>query len=418
MSPADAHRRRFILLSSLRWVGTGCVIPTLVVLMQSRGLTLAQIGVAAAAQGVLVLLLELPTGGLADTLGPRRVLLTSGAVESLALVLFIAADSFLLFAVAWGVMGVSRALDSGPLEAWYVDRALRLDEAADIERGIAHGGAALSIAISGGALLAAFLVTIGPIAGIDALVLPVIAGLCFSVANVVAVSRLVTDDPARHGGRAREAVRETPTAVRDGLSIVRESPGLRALVLIELLWGAGLVGVEFLSGPRLVEVLGSPEQGVAVLGVTAAVAWSISGLGAAGTGTLVRWCRTPARAGVVTRIVQAAAVALMAVVAGPVGLITGYLAFYLVHGAANAVHYGMVHRLVDEGRRTTILSVSSLVARLGGTAADIGLGVVAAGPGLGTAFALCAILLLAGAPLYPVAGRELAARNQDARAGP
>ena len=44
MSPADAHRRRFILLSSLRWVGTGCVIPTLVVLMQSRGLTLAQIG--------------------------------------------------------------------------------------------------------------------------------------------------------------------------------------------------------------------------------------------------------------------------------------------------------------------------------------------------------------------------------------
>ena len=93
MSPADANRRRFILLSSLRWVGTGCVIPTLVVLMQSRGLTLAQIGVAAAAQGVLVLLLELPTGGLADTLGPRRVLLASGAIESLALVLFIGAES-------------------------------------------------------------------------------------------------------------------------------------------------------------------------------------------------------------------------------------------------------------------------------------------------------------------------------------
>ncbi len=408
MSPAEDLRRRFLVLSALRWLGVGCTIPTLVVLMQDRGLSLAQIGVAAAFQGVVVLLLELPTGGLADTLGPRRVLLVSAAIQAVALGLFIAAESFVVLAAAWAVMGVSRALDSGPLEAWFVDRSLRLDREADIERGIAHGGAALSTAISAGALLAALLVTIGPLGGIDALVLPMVAALVLTVVNVVAVARLVTDDPDRHGGSARHAVRDVPTAVREGVGVVRASTGLRALVLIEVFWSAGLVGVEALSGPRLFEVLGDPEEGVAVLGVTAAIGWSISGAGAAATGTLVRWCGSPARAGVVTRFVQAGAVALMAVVAGPVGLVTGYLGFYLVHGAANAVHYGMVHRLVDEGRRTTVLSTSSLAARLGGTVADVALGIVATGPGIGVAFAVSALLLLAGAPLYPVAGRARA----------
>jgi hypothetical protein len=95
----------------------------------------------------------------------------------------------------------------------------------------------------------------------------------------------------------------------------------------------------------------------------------------------------------------------MASVAGPVGVVTGYLGFYLVHGAGNAVHYGMVHRLVDSGRRTTVLSVSSLMARIGAAASDAGLGFVATGLGIGPAFGVAAVLLLAGAPLYRVAGR-------------
>jgi MFS family permease len=391
-------RRRFVLLSFLRWFGVGAMIPTTVILFQSRGLSLAQIGVAAAAQSVVVLVLELPTGGLADTLGARRVLLLACTFDLLALGLVLAADTFLLIVLAWGVMGIFRALDSGPLEAWYVDRALAHDPDADIERGIAHGGAAISAAIAAGALIAALLVTVGPI------VLPVAFALVLRVVDMAAITRFVSDEHLDRRG-AREAVADIPTVVRSGLDLVRASTALRALILVELTWSAGMVAVEGLSGPALFEAFGDPEQGVAVLAITAAAGWGLSAVGSASTPRFVDWCGSPARAGIASRLIQGGAVVVMAAIAGPAGVVTGYLAFYLVHGAANAVHYGMVHRLVDDGRRTTVLSLSSLVARVGAAAADAGLGVVATAASLDVAFGIAALLLVAGAPLYRVAGR-------------
>ena len=401
--------RRFLVLSALRWLPTGLLIPVTAVFMLERGLSLAQVGLVAGAQGVAVLLLELPTGGLADSLGRRRVLLLVGALDVVALALFVTSHSLVAFAVAWLVQGAFRALDSGPLEAWYVDESLAGDAGADIERGIARAGTVVGIAISAGALGAAGLVATGRAVGTDALVLPVVAALVLRIVDLAAVAALLDE--------ARDVVAESVRgAVRSGLRVVRRGRALRALVTVELVWGAGLVGVELLSGPRLAELFGNAEDGVVTLGVTAAIAWTISGLGSAATGWLVVRCGSPAMAGVATRVAQGLAVAVMAVVVGPAGLVAGYLAFYLVHGAANAVHYGMVHRLVGPGERATVLSVSSLTARIGGTAADVGFGALAAGAGISAAFWTSALLLVAGAPLYVIAGRAHDG-GRDARDG-
>ena len=90
----------------------------------------------------------------------------------------------------------------------------------------------------------------------------------------------------------------------------------------------------------------------------------------------------------------------MAVLAGPAGLLLGYLAFYLVHGPSNAVHYGMVHRLTDAEHRTAMVSVNSLTSRVGAFAGGLGLGAVAESAGIPAAWVGAAILLAAAAPLY------------------
>ena len=73
--------RRFVALNALRWLPTGLLIPVTAVLMQSRGLSLAQIGLVMAVQGAVVIVLELPTGGLSDALGRRPVLLVASALD-------------------------------------------------------------------------------------------------------------------------------------------------------------------------------------------------------------------------------------------------------------------------------------------------------------------------------------------------
>src|SRR3712207_7579714 len=58
-------------LTVLRWLPVGFQAPITVLLAQSRGLSLAEIGLLFTVHGLVVVALELPTGGLADVLGRR-----------------------------------------------------------------------------------------------------------------------------------------------------------------------------------------------------------------------------------------------------------------------------------------------------------------------------------------------------------
>ena len=399
--------RRFVALNALRWLPTGLLIPVTAVLMQSRGLSLAQIGLVMAVQGAVVVVLELPTGGLSDALGRRPVLLAASALDVVSVLLLLTAHSPGAFMLATAVQGVFRALDSGPLEAWYVDTSLRLDPHAVIERGLGHGASAIGLAISAGALASAGLTSLPAIGGVDPLAVPLAVALGLRVIDMGALVLLVTEDGARLDlATARAGATAAPAIVRSTVRLVRRSPALTALVAVELLWGAGIVAVEMFSGPRMVELLGDPERGVAVFALAASAGWSISAVGSAASGRLTALLGGgPARVGAVLRVVQGAAVAVMALVGGPLGLVTGYLGFYLVHGSANVVHYGMVHRLVDDDHRTTVISANSLAARLGAIAGTAGLGALATGAGIPVALGVAAAALAAAAPLYRVAGR-------------
>jgi DHA1 family tetracycline resistance protein-like MFS transporter len=188
---ATRARRRFLLLRGLRWLPTGLVMPVMVLLLLDRGFSLAQIGLITAAQGFAVLLLELPTGGLADSLGRRRMLLVASAFQIASLGLFIVADTLVALSVVFALQGVYRALESGPLDAWYVDTAQAADADADIERGLAQGGVVLGMAITLGSLASGGLVALGPIAGLDPLLLPLLTSLALEIVHLVAVALLM-----------------------------------------------------------------------------------------------------------------------------------------------------------------------------------------------------------------------------------
>lgn len=70
---------RYHVLLALRFAPTGLTITVFVLLLRERGLTLAEIGIGTAAQGLVMLFLELPSGGLADALGRKPVLVLAAA---------------------------------------------------------------------------------------------------------------------------------------------------------------------------------------------------------------------------------------------------------------------------------------------------------------------------------------------------
>ncbi|MET8153496.1 MFS transporter [Actinoplanes sp. NPDC049668] len=406
-------RHRFLVLNGLRWFSTGLMIPVMILLMQDRGLSLPQIGLAATAQGLVVLALELPTAGLADALGRRPVLATAWTVSLVSLALFAVADSFALFFLCWALQGVYRALDSGPLEAWYVDATLAADPEARYEPGLGHAGTVLGVAMSAGALLGGGLVALGPVGPVDALVLPVLAAIALQLAGLATLLLLMTEvRPAQGAGALRASAAEAPRMVRQAFGLLRRSKVLAALVAVELFWGFGMVTFESLLPVRLAEVVGDADRAAALLGPAGSAAWLASAAGAALTPLLLRWPGAAPGAALL-RIVQGATVAGMGLFAGPVGVLIAYLACYTVHGASNPLHYGLLHRQVDGPYRTSVISLNSMVSQPAGALGAVTLTALAAATSLSTAMLAGGAVLAAAAPLYLPAWRAERRRRRS-----
>ncbi|TDB77730.1 MFS transporter [Micromonospora sp. KC723] len=381
------------------------MIPVMVLLMQERGLSLPQIGLVSTAQALVVLALELPTGGLADALGRKPVLVTAWALNLVSLAVFATAGSFAFFFLAWLLQGVYRALDSGPLDAWYVDTTLAADPGARYEGGLGLAGTVAGVAIGAGALLSGGLVALGPVGPVSALTLPVLVALALQVVALAALLTLLVETrPAQGLGALRASVVEAPRMVGRAFGLLRRSRVLLALVTVELFWGFGMVTFESLLPVRLAEVVGDADRAAALLGPASSAAWLASAAGAALTPLLLRWPGGAASAALL-RVVQGATVVGMGLFAGPLGVLVAYLACYAVHGASNPLHMGLLHRQVDGPYRTSVVSLNSMMGQPGFALGAVLLTALADARGVAPAMLVGAVVLAVAAPLYLPAWR-------------
>ncbi|GGL13541.1 hypothetical protein GCM10012284_55400 [Mangrovihabitans endophyticus] len=409
-------RRRFLVLLGLRWFPVGLLIPITVLLALQRGLTVAEVGAAAAVQGITVMLLELPTGGLSDALGRRPVLVLAGVVSLGSLGLLAVAHSVVAYVAYYLLRGIFRALDSGPLEAWYVDHALAADPDADIEGGLSRSGVVLGVAVAAGALASGGIVAVSPPGGwgpVSALTMPVLVALLVEVGALVALLLLMTEvRPGRGVAALVASVRQVPSAIGGALRLVRQSRVIAALILVELFWGFGMAAFETLTPVRLTDLIGDADRSAALMGPAGSAAWAASAGGAALVPLLYRRIGAP-WAGFALRIVQGLTVAGMGLAGGAAGLITAFLLCYVVHGAANPVHVGLLHRQVEGPFRASLLSLNSMVSQPGSALGLVALTAIAAATDTGVAMLVGAVVLAVAAPLYLVA---LTRRDQEVTA--
>jgi predicted MFS family arabinose efflux permease len=399
-------RSRYLVLISLRWLAVGLSIPVQALLPLARGLSLSELGVVMAVQGAVVLALELPTGGLTDSWGRRPVLILAGGFGIVATATFFLAHSLPTFLVAGALMGVFRALDSGPLEAWYVDATHAAAPDYPIERGLSAGNAALSIGIATGSALALPLVTWQPFEGLERLALPVAATLAVQVALVPLTLWLLTESgPSGARPGMWSGVRNVPKVIGGGVALLRRSAVLPALVAVELLWSFGMPAFESLTPVRLSQLLGNSDEAAAVIGPAGAAAWAASAAGSAVALLMTRWWGV-ARSAALLRLVQGATVVALGLVGGVAGLLTAFFACYLVHGASNALHSTLLHRQVGPEHRATVVSLNSMASQ---PAAAVGVLVLTALPDSAgdttLSFLVAGVVIAVAAPLYLPAWR-------------
>ena len=359
--PRLSDRGVFLTLTATRWLPVGLVIGLFPLLALERGLTVSEVMTYAAAQGFAVFLLELPTSGFSDAFGRRPVLLAAAALNVVVGFVYLAAQSFWAFAAAATLMGVYRALDSGPLEAWYVDRVHAREPAADVAVDLSRQSTITGLSLASGALAAGAIIAWHPFSAYSALVGPLLCFLALAIVHLVATAALLSE-PAPGGRpwpRAMASIRQTGPIVAGGLVLLRRNRVLASLVGVELFWAVGMLVAEQMHPIRLAELLGSEERAGAWNAPAAAAAWGAFGLGAALVGGLAPRLGT-ARTAILARLMHGLGAAAMGLMAGPAALVGAFLLTTGLHGMANPPHAALLHREARSGNRATVLSMNSM----------------------------------------------------------
>lgn len=413
--PAHATRAvtaRYGVLTLLQEIAIALPLPVLVVHMTGRGLGLDTIGLAFALRSVLVVVLELPTGGLADAIGRKTtaVLSQSFTLASFAALLFVTSP---LLALTYAVLqGIGAALHSGALEAWYVERLRRADPGVDLQQNLAAITSLQSAGMLVGTAVGGFLPEWTaplhlpfPLSGFG---VALAAGL--AMRGLVALLTLVlVDEPRRARGGSLAGLGAVPAIVTDAVKLGRRSPVVPYLVLASMGSGVAMIAIETFWQPIAEQRLGADAAHSAVFGVFGV----LMGAAALAGGLLVaRFGRRlpggSAGLAAATMIGRGLGLLGFALAPSPWTLGAAFVLVYLGIGASHPPHDTLLHQAVPDERRSTMLSINSLALFAGLGLGSGLLGWLASATSPALALGVAAAVAVAASPAYLAAARGVA----------
>ena len=393
-------RRHYLILSALRWFPVGLVVPVMVLLFRTRGLDLAEISIVVSCYGITTALCELPTGGLADVLGRRPVLIAAAVLFIAHALLHGLGQTLPVLALGSAVGGLARALDSGPLQAWFVDTVHAVEPEADLKPGLARGLAAGAAALGAGALAGGALATLAPLptrgAAVVSLSVPFLVSAVISMLSTVAIARWVRDPLRERRPGFGAVVARVPATVWTGVWLAAGPGALRRMTLLSACLGVTLVGVELLSPVSFAQLVGGEGAAAGPYSVLVMLAFFGTSAGSFAAPATAWLLRSPARGLGIATIVAAPAVLGIAAPAFATAAIS-YVAVYVLLGVGGPLHSDITHRSVPSEQRATVLSVQSLILQLSGVMAALVLGRLAENFSFAAAFGLVAVVLVLGA---------------------
>ncbi|HEY7346577.1 MAG TPA: MFS transporter [Gaiella sp.] len=346
------------------------------------GLSFFEVFLANAAFSAGMVVFEVPTGVVADTLGRRVSFLLSVVVLSVTTLLYVALAEVeagvVAFAVVSVLMGLGFTFYSGAMEAWLVD-ALAVtghDGALDaiFARGQQITGAAMLVGTVGGGLL-----------GQLDLSIPYLVRSALLVAVFVIAYAVMHDIGFTP---QRLTIAELPSAVarnaRDGVTYGWGQRPLRLLMLASFFQLGFFMWAFYASQPYLLDLLGSDAVWVAGL-VTAGIALSTIA-GNQLVDVLSRRCgrRTTLLLGAAA--METCAAIVLGVVSSFWAALPALLLITAASGVTSPVRQAYLHQVVPSEQRATVVSFDSMISNTGGVGGQLGLGALGESRSVGAAF--------------------------------
>jgi MFS family permease len=380
------------------------------------GLSITQAFAANAFFTAGMVLFEVPTGVVADTLGRRTSYLlgtaTLFASTSLYLLLWQVEGPFWAWAVVSILLGLGFTFFSGATEAWLVDGLTFAGYTGTLESAFAKGQVAGGVAMLTGTLAG------GVVAQITSLGVPYVLR-----AIMLALTFLVAFRSMRDVGFVPQKGVSVPTEVRNilgsSLDYGLRNPPVRWLMLAAPFTGGVGIYAFYAMQPYLLELYGRSTS-YTIAGLAAAIVAGAQIVGGYVVPYLGKLARRRTSLLLVGSGLSVVALALIGLVSN-FWVALGLLSAWAIVGAATVpVRQAFVNGLIPSEQRATVLSSDNLLSSLGGVVIQPGLGKVADAWGYATSYVVAAGIELVALPFILLARRERAASDpiQDPEAVP
>ncbi len=324
------------------------MMPIIVLFYQDEGMSMADVLLLQAVFSVVIVLLEVPSGWVADVIGRRFSLLTGSTLGTAGFALYAASDGFWGFLVAELVLGVGASLVSGADSAMLYDSLVAIGGEDGYRR--AEGKM-----ISVGNFSEATAAVIGGLLATVSLRLPIIAEAAVMALSIPCCLLLI--EPPRMAPESA-GVTDARALLRVVRFAVWESAPLRSVLALSAVMGSSTLTVVWFVQPWL-EAAGLPLSAFGVvwaaLNATVGLAALKSDATLARFGEMRTWS-------LLLALVSLGYVA-MAIDANLL-LLPAMLVFYVARGIGRPSHVDAINRLTSSDRRATVLSLGTLGTRL------------------------------------------------------
>lgn len=414
-TPARRHVYLFQGHQFLDRFAMGVIVAVTALALQGRGLSVGEIGALFAVYAAVAMIAELPFGGLADGVGRKPIFLIATVASLMASVVFIVSDTFWPLAASFGLVGLGRALRSGTLDAWYVEELQVHAPGVEIQPLLARAQTANFAGLGFGAIVGGFLPGLlagndpsDPLVGKTIYDVSYTAGI-FLMLGVYIYTVLLIREQTRpmDGAVVLREIRALPRTISDGARLAISHRALLMLLAILTLMLFATNPVEVLW-PTVVQTMLDPERAAAIVGLLTAGYFLAIAAGASLAGWLGRlFGRSHAvtLAGVLAALVVCQIA--LAVQASLIGFIVVFLIFAVVLGLSESPAASILHAYAPDNRRSTIISVQSLLKQLGAMVGLLVLGSVGEAAGVDIAWIAGALTVAAAVVLAIFLARQM-----------
>lgn len=391
---------------STHWFTIGTIIPVLTLILIEKKFSLIQIGIAFAIYSATIVILEIPTGGLSDSIGRKRVYQISLLFQFLSSIFLIFANTLQVTMLCFICNGIARSLSSGTMDAYFIDEFYKIDPNVNLQKEMSKIGVFIPIGLGLGSLIGGFIpITLGVLtksSSLNSVYSSNLIVLAFlTLTQFIFTTVLIKEEQYQNRQKSiMKGFRKILDVITISINYGLKNSVILILLVSGFVWGFSVSGLEQFWQPQVKNILNNDGK-TWVFGLLTCGYFIASGLGNLLISPICKILKNNYPVILfLSRLFMGILFLFLAFQISIIGFSFLYVILFMFNGFQDSPISAIFNEQISSDKRSTMLSFSSLFMQLGGLFGSIINGFLANTYSIKLAWIVASIFLLLSTILF------------------